>query len=87
MFIIGMLLAILGTTLSRNYSTIAFYFNRLQSIFAWSENSASNTGRIDCWLYSIEKFKEKTNWIFGIGPAATGARAKANWGGFVTESW
>lgn len=56
MFIIGMLLAILGTTLSRNNSTIAFYLNRLQSIFDWSENSASNTGRIDCWLYSIPNF-------------------------------
>lgn len=84
--LMGLLLVTLGTALSKTNSTIAFYWDRFQSIFDWTESSASNTSRISCWVYSIEVFQEKFNWILGIGPAATGARARANWGGFVTES-
>lgn len=84
--LMGVLLVVLGTTLSKTNSAIAFYWDRFQSILDWTESSASNTSRISCWVHSIEMFQEKFNWILGIGPAATGARAKANWGGFVTES-
>ena len=82
----GALLITLGTILSKSNSTVAFYWDRFQSILDWTESSASNTSRISCWQYSIETFQQGTNWLFGIGPSATGARAKANWGGFVTES-
>lgn len=75
--------------LANSNETIAYIYARFQSIFQWSgkstQNWTANTTRMALWKNAINILFTGTNWIHGIGAAATGGRAVAT-GGFVTES-
>lgn len=75
--------------LSETNSTIAYIYARITSIFEWSgsnnENWSANTTRLGLWENAVNILFTGTNWIHGIGAAATGARS-LDINGFVTES-
>lgn len=83
------LIAVLINTLSPSNSIIAYIQARFQSIFQWAGKSgqiwSSNTTRMKLWRNAVHMLFSGTNWIYGIGAAATGARS-LEFGGFVTES-
>ena len=75
--------------LSESDSTVAYIQARFHSMFQWSDNSdqnwTANSTRLELWQNAIRVIFTGTNWLHGIGSAATGARA-IEYGGFVTES-
>lgn len=82
-------LVLLINILSETNSTIEYIYARITSIFQWSRSNnegwSANITRLGLWENAINILFTGTNWIHGIGAAATGARS-LDINGFVTES-
>ncbi len=72
---------------SKTNPTLSLLKARLFSIFQWSGSAtwSSNSSRLSIWRDSVKVLFDGSNWLTGIGAAATGARTMDS-GGFVTES-
>jgi O-antigen ligase len=75
---------ILNIDISRiNNKMLSFILHRIQSIFNWSSDQG-NVERIKSWEFSFGLIK--SNPIFGVGVASTGAKGVGSFGIGVTES-
>ncbi|MPM31962.1 hypothetical protein SDC9_78519 [bioreactor metagenome] len=78
------LLFILNIDVSKlNNKLFSFIIHRIQSIFNWTSDQG-NVERIQSWEFAISLIK--TNPLFGVGIAATGAKGVGSFAIGVTES-